>query len=81
MVKQSDPDDVVPSLESLFPPNEGNRATLGVNFPRSIAAAIRRRGNLRKSISEEIRAMIDPAKLQALLRADADHQAKCSNRN
>ena len=64
-------------LANLFPPLEGRTKTLGVNLPPSVAAAIRRRGNLRKSISDEIISLIDPTKLAELLRADAEHQAKC----
>ena len=74
-----DPND--PPATSLFPPQEGRTKTLGVNLPPTIAAAIRRRGNLRKSISDEIVSLIDPDKLAALLRADADHQARSRARN
>lgn len=74
-----DPND--PPVTSLFPPGEARRKTLGVILPPTIAAAIRRRGNLRKSISDEIIGLIDPAKLAALLRADAEHQAKCHSQN
>lgn len=74
-----DPND--PPVTSLFPAEEGRTKTLGVNLPPTIAAAIRRRGNLRKSISDEIVALIDPHKLAALLQADAEHQAKVHARN
>lgn len=64
-------------LLNLFPQGEGRTKTLGVNLPASIAAAIRRRGNLKKSISNEILGLFDPTKLAALLKEDADHQARC----
>lgn len=77
MIMQANHDPNDPPATSLFPPEEGRTKTLGVNLPPTIAAAIRRRGNLRKSISAEIVSLIDPAKLAALLQADAEHQARC----
>ncbi len=56
---------------------EGIRSTLGVNFPPSVAKAIRRTGNRKDSISSQILAMIYPTKLQQLLEDDAAHQRRC----
>jgi len=78
MIMQAKSDDGDPTIARLFPQNEGKTKTLGVNLPPSIAAAIRRRGNMKKSISDEIISLIDPTKLAALLRADAEHQARCN---
>lgn len=64
-------------LDDLFPGDEGKTETLGVNLPPKIAAAIRRTGYRGSSISSELLNLIDPRKLQRLLRADAEHQAKC----
>ena len=64
-------------LADLFPDDEGKTETLGVNLPPKIAAAIRRTGYRGTSISAELLNLIDPRKLQRLLRADAEHQAKC----
>lgn len=64
-------------IRQLFPPGEGLSETLGVNFPPSVANAIRRTGNRKDSISAQLLALIDPAKLAACLRADAEHMAKC----
>lgn len=56
---------------------EGMLSTLGVNLPPSVAKAIQRTGNRKDSISSQILAMIDPAKLQQLLEDDAAHQRRC----
>lgn len=63
-------------ISRLFPRNEGRTETLGINLPASIAQAIRRTGNRRGSISEQLVGLMDPKKLQALLDADAELQAK-----
>jgi len=61
----------------IFPSDEGRTETLGLNVPPSVAAAIRRTGNRRSSISDELLRIIDLGKLRQLLAEDADHQAKC----
>ena len=78
MIMQRPTDGDAPAqLNDLFPGDEGKTETLGLNLPPKIAAAIRRTGFRRSSISAELLALIDPTKLRRLLRADAEHQAKC----
>lgn len=63
---------------TLFPPDEGRTATLGILLPPSIAAAIRRTGNRKTSVSDQLLHLIDAEKLRELLTEDAEHQRKCS---
>lgn len=78
MIMQRPTDGDAPAqLDDLFPGDEGKTETLGLNLPPKIAAAIRRTGFRRSSISKELLKLIDPTKLRRLLRADAEHQAKC----
>jgi len=77
MIMEANSESEDEDLANLFPQSEGRTKTLGINLPPSIAAAIRRRGNLKKSISNQILSLIDPTKLAELLREDAEHQAKC----
>jgi hypothetical protein len=78
MIMQRPTDGDAPAKpDDLFPNNEGKTETLGLNLPPKIAAAIRRTGFRRSSISAELLNLIDPKKLHRLLRADAEHQAKC----
>lgn len=79
MIMQAN-DDQDPQLEKLFPPDEGRTKTLGINLPPSVAQAIQRTGNRRKSISSQLLALIDPKKLQQLLDEDAEHQKRCGPR-
>jgi hypothetical protein len=50
----------------------GKTFTLGLNLPPEIAAAIRREGNRRGSISAVLFGLIDQRKLKQLLAADAE---------
>lgn len=50
----------------------GKTYTLGLNLPPEIAAAIRREGNRRGSISAVLFGLIDQRKLKQLLAADAE---------
>jgi hypothetical protein len=50
----------------------GKTDTLGLNLPPEIAAAIRREGNRRGSISAVLFGLIDQRKLRQLLATDAD---------
>jgi hypothetical protein len=68
-------------LTEIFPKDEGRTETLGLNVPPSVAAAIRRTGNRRSSISTELLRIIDLGKLRALLAEDAAHMAKCDSAN
>lgn len=65
----------------VFPAGEGRTETLGINFPPSIAAAIRRTGFRRSSISDELLNLIDREKLRRLLREDREHQTKCDSQS
>ena len=65
----------------IFPAGEGRTETLGINFPPSIAAAIRRTGFRRGSISDELLNLIDGDKLRRLLREDREHQTKCDSQS
>lgn len=64
-------------VKQLFPPDEGRTKTLGVNLPPTVAQAIQRTGNRKNSISEQLLALIDPKKLEELLKEDAEHQRMC----
>lgn len=50
----------------------GKTYTLGLNLPPEIAAAIRREGNRRGSISAVLFGLLDQKKLKQLLTADAE---------
>lgn len=57
--------------------SEGRTETLGVLLPPTVAAAIRRTGNRKKSISQVLLSLIDRRKLKRLMDLDAEHQRKC----
>ena len=79
MVMQANPNDTPdrePEVARLFPDGEGRTKTLGVSFPPSIAAAIRRTGNRGKSISDQLLGLMDPQKLEQLLQEDRERQQR-----
>lgn len=58
---------------------ESRTVTLGINFPPAIASAIRRAGNRKNSISQQLFELIDPEKLEQLVRDENAFQQKCHN--